>query len=415
MQYLVRRVIIKENIMNQKKIIYFLLIVLILLIGLGIAGYFYLTNTKVSPNGEVSLTEGGLVENNTLPEEDTTSVPTADLAPGEVPRLRKISATPISGAEIFTLKTGTSSQDSVIKYIDRATGNAYQTTRNSLETKRITTTTLPKTYFAYFMDGGISVVLQSLTESSAVSTYVASLNEASSEIFGKYIRENAFPLVVSPFKNRFFYLTKESTGAVGYISDSKTKETQVFSHPLSDWSVQWVNENTLMFTTKPASAIQSVSYLYDLRVKKLSKVFGPKNGLTALSSPLLDKIIYSETIQEKLLTGIHDTKTNSDTYLEQTTLADKCVWSSTSVIVYCGVPKTIPSGKLPDIWYQGLLSTNDRIVAINTNTQEETIIVDPQNEAGEEIDTQDLKLSADGNYLIFTNKKDLSLWGLKLN
>ena len=66
------------------------------------------------------------------------------------------------------------------------------------------------------------------------------------------------------------------------------------------------------------------------------------------------------------------------------------------------------------MWYQGITSFSDSVWMIDIETQTVKVLADPVNIAGEEIDLIKPVLSQDENYLFFINKKDSSLWSLRL-
>ena len=73
-----------------------------------------------------------------------------------------------------------------------------------------------------------------------------------------------------------------------------------------------------------------------------------------------------------------------------------------------------PSGQIPDQWYQGLLSFNDTFWEVNTDTGEITFLADPKGETGKEFDVIQPVISVNEGYFIFTNKKDGTLWSLRV-
>ena len=96
-------------------------------------------------------------------------------------------------------------------------------------------------------------------------------------------------------------------------------------------------------------------------------------------------------------------------------LTEKCVWGNKEpVSIYCGSPiDGIGSGE-PDRWYKGMTNYSDRIWRIEANTQLSGILVDPKKSLGFDIDSIDLKLSPDENFLFFINRNDYTLWALRL-
>ncbi len=141
-----------------------ILIIIFVIVILGIVGeYFYLSNTKSTVEVSRNGTSGGLVPSGNPSVDTNTNIPN-NSALGNVPRLRKISTTPVAGAEVFSRRNG-SSTESIIRFVDRATGNIYETSTSSLAVIRVTNTTIPKINEAYFNSDGNSVLLQFANES----------------------------------------------------------------------------------------------------------------------------------------------------------------------------------------------------------------------------------------------------------
>src|SRR3989338_3911365 len=89
------------------------------------------TGTGVGPNGEV--------------------LPT--------PQLWQISTDPQSGAVVFQTNDASSSTNAV-RYLDRATGNVFESKLSVFGQKRISNTTIPKVYEALWLPTGNSLVLR---------------------------------------------------------------------------------------------------------------------------------------------------------------------------------------------------------------------------------------------------------------
>jgi hypothetical protein len=111
---------------------------------------------------------------------------------------------------------------------------------------------------------------------------------------------------------------------------------------------------------------------------------------------------------------LFDTKTGGEITAPFKTIPDKCVWSSTTPYVYCATPKTIPSAQYPDAWYQGKVSFNDTLWRMNTATGATEFLIDPSITTEMEFDATHLILDPTETYVLFTNKKDAQLWGLRI-
>ena len=68
----------------------------------------------------------------------------------------------------------------------------------------------------------------------------------------------------------------------------------------------------------------------------------------------------------------------------------------------------------PDVWYQGASAFSDAIWRINVDTEEIRLFSNLTSESNSVIDVTNLKINSTDDYLIFNDKFDLSLWGLRL-
>ena len=106
--------------------------------------------------------------------------------------------------------------------------------------------------------------------------------------------------------------------------------------------------------------------------------------------------------------SIFTIETRNSNLLGVKTLPEKCVWGTTSDVVYCAVPKFIDRAQYPDSWYQGEISFSDEIWKIDIVSGNTTMISDPVSISGEGVDSIKLNLDESQNFLFFVNKKILT-------
>jgi len=402
--------------MKRKTLVAIILTLFVVVVAGLIGGYFYLTNTKTSlstnPAGAGSLS-GDLSTNN-----GPVIVVQSSSTEGKLPRLRQIATTPVAGYDFVDQGKGY-----VVWYVDRANGNVFQASTSSLEVTKITNTTIPKVYEAFIGKGGTNIILRVLgNDSETIQTFIGSpknktgtsTEDKTKNLVGVFIGEGIKEISLSSEKDRFLGITSSSLGQ-GLIYPFSGKPTALFSHPLKNWIPQWINANTAVLTSAPSAKTQNISFFLNIKTGILSKVLGPKNGLVVSSSPDASHLVFSENKNNTLSLGLLDIKTNSETSLSSQTIADKCVWSKQNPLVsYCGFPKSIPNGIYPDDWYQGKILFEDSIGTLNVKTSQINTVLDLKNESGVSIDATNLSLSKDDKYLLFTNKRDLTLWMLEL-
>ena len=308
-----------------------------------------------------------------------------------------------------------------LRYVNRATGNIYQTFADKIDERRFSGTVIPKVYEAYFGNNGDSVVMRYLKDDGkTIETFVGSLPKevlgadtiAVNDVNGSFLPENISDISISPDASKMFYLFNTGDSSVGVIFTFSTNgKTQIFDSPFTEWLSLWPSSNLITLTTKPSSNYPGFVYALNTNSKNLNKILGNVNGMTTLASPNGKELLYSDN---NLSLNILNIDTGNSISMGINTLPEKCVWGSASDTIYCAVPKYIDRGEYPDSWYQGTTSFSDEIWKIDVATGNTTKIADPSSLAGEDVDGIKLALDNGENYLFFVNKKDSYLWELKL-
>lgn len=310
-----------------------------------------------------------------------------------------------------------------LRYVERATGNVYQTFADKIEERKFSTTVIPKVYEALFGNKGESVAMRYLKANrKTIETFVGNLPKEilggdttdNNEIKGAFLPDDVKDMSLSPDNISLFYLFNNGESIIGTtLNFATSKKVQVFSSPFTEWLSSWPNSKTVTLTTKPASGIPGYMYALNLSSKNFNKIFGGIGGLTTLMGPDGKSVLFGN---DSLSLSIYHTDTKTSDTLGIKTLPEKCVWNKIGDTAYCAVPIFAGSNSYPDSWYQGEVSFSDQIWKIDIKTGNTTMILDPINVVGgEEIDGIKLALDEGENYLFFVNKKDSFLWefGLK--
>jgi hypothetical protein len=309
-----------------------------------------------------------------------------------------------------------------LRYVDRATGNIYQTFADKIEERRFTDTVIPKVYEALFGSNGESVVMRYLkADGRTIQTFLSNLPKEylggdtmeSNEAKGIFLPENIKDISLSADTESMLYLFISRDNMIATTHEFKTgKKVQLFDSPFTEWLSTWPNSKLTTFTTKPASGMPGYMYAMDPASKNLIQVLGKVNGLTTLASPSGNLVLYGD---DSLSLSLYDTDARTVRSIGIRTLPEKCIWGTGSDFIYCAVPRTIAGTQYPDIWYQGEVSFSDQLWKIDVDTGNTTLVADPLTITGaEDIDAIKLALDSDEKYLFFVNKKDSFLWKLEL-
>lgn len=210
-------------------------------------------------------------------------------------------------------------------------------------------------------------------------------------------------LTISPNQKQIFYFEKTTTETRGVITDPEFKvKTIVFSSPFHSWRATWPQNETVVLNTKASGGAPGAIYLLDLKKRQTTKLLGDRKGLVGVISPGLTVLAYSETLNNLPRLTFWDIKGVKNTGPTINTLAEKCVWQNEETI-FCAVPKTLPQGEYPDVWYMGEINTNDDLWKINILAGE-TRKIRISGGLDEVFDAENLFLSKDSNTLFLTNR-----------
>lgn len=419
------------------KKIFFATVSALTIIGIGFFAVYFINSRNSSSTGGAPITVGDFLHTNPFGANDssstttqaspvqTTATETSTADSGANPsakifsnqNLRQISSVPVSGA-VFVKNKNIQS----VRFIERATGRVYETSLPSFETKRLTNTTIPKIYEAYWTEAGNSFVGRYLSDDNeTVKNFSAKIISAvtstgSGTLKSSPISAEINSLAISPSGTKIFSIQPAGNGVSGVISNpDSTKATSIFDSPASEWLAFWPKSDTIILATKPSASSMGYSFSLNATTGKLSSLVGA-TGLTVLPSPDASKILYSETNQGVPFMSIYTAKTASSVSLSNAGLPEKCVWTSDSARIYCGISATIKKSAYPDNWYKGVVSFEDDVYEISPKTGIGRKIGDLKSLASsQKIDIQNPQISPDGNYFIFTNKNDLTLWVLKIS
>jgi len=414
--------------MSNKNSILIIVTIIVLLTG-GLIFFFLSSGDKTGTNNQqnntvdTNLDPFGNTQTNKPTDTNTIGGSQTTTQNKEEKVLSQIYSNPTSGA-IFTKNK---SNQNVLMFVDRAVGHIYEyiLENETGETNRLTNTTVPKIQEAIWSNNGINLILRYLNDDTDIITsFTAKISTGQKvvgvpgEITGSFLTSNIKQLVTNPAGDKIFNIVDKSdkSGTNGFTTniDGSNKKT-VFDSQISHWNISWPKENTVTLTTKPSYRDYGLLYFFNPQTSSFNRILGNITGLSTITNKDASLVAYSYSTNNSFALGVYNVLNKIDENIQLNTLADKCVWGNNdSKILYCAVPQSIINDNYPDAWYQGLQSFTDSIWVVNTETGDygELYVIGENENA--EIDAYDLKISLDDKYLSFSNKKDLSLWLLKI-
>ena len=189
-----------------------------------------------------------------------------------------------------------------VRYVERTTGNIYQTFVDKIEERKFSTTIIPKIWDAYWGSGGQSVVMRHLKPNEqTIETILGTLPKEklgedldNNAVKGTFLSDDITDISLSPDNTKIFYLINVGQSAIGTIMNiADQKKTQVFQSDFTEWLSWWPDKNTVTLTTKPSGGVAGYMYTLDVSKKTVTRVLGPVSGLTTLTSPDGKQTLYS--------------------------------------------------------------------------------------------------------------------------
>lgn len=387
-------------------------VVILLFIAAGAFAYWYF-NQKPESGG---LETGG----GTFPElGDTGGFGTGEIGEGdgvlgdfgageEGPRLRQLTTEPVAGAVIFS-RGG----ETLVRWAERGTGHFFEEGVDEQTPKRISNQTIPEIGEALWRPDGFGVIVRYAKEvggTPSLESFYASVGVAAKEgdtLRASFLPRNVRTLAFSPTGNTLFYLAENSGGASGILSGPDgSKKSTLIELPLKDLSAFWNSNDRVFLATRASASVVGRLFSLGTQGGTLEHLVEGR-GLTALPNRTGALVLLGRSGGDF---SVFDRARADETPLGIQTLADKCVWGRKErTKAWCAVPDAFPN-TLPDAWYQGAVSTDDSFWMIDGEDGRASVLSLPTEALREEFDAFNLNISPDDQYLIFQNKKDLTLW-----
>ena len=284
--------------MNKTSTIILTSILLIIVLGLSV--YFLFGEKNAGTSSLRSVLPFGLGGENTqngpvTPPNNSEQVPAVENIPTvEANGLQKISDGPVSGFTIVTQGSST-----IIRFMDRGTGNIFDFDTITNVKKRITNTTIPKAVSVSWGERGNTFIAQTIKDGvlSSYSATIASSTSTTSDslrgVTGEYIPDDILSLSFSPKKDSVFYLQKTYAGISGFIADRRGKnEKEIWKFATDEWFSSWPTGDTVFLTTKASSGAKGFMFNLNTKTGALTPVLSHIPGLTTRISPDGKTVLY---------------------------------------------------------------------------------------------------------------------------
>ena len=294
-----------------------------------------------------------------------------------------------------------------LRYVKSENGYVYDYVPKYKKSYLISDTEIPHVSIATFSPDGNTILFQYLdgdlkTEKSVIGTLGGSnINLLPDNIISFSFGQN----------NKFAYFKKTTYGANLILRDLITnKETIIYNSPISEWNTSFINEDSILITTKASEYADGFAYIVNTKNKIVSKLWSGISGLTTKVSMNGNYILRGETIASGPVLSLYNMKTKSLIKLSKMGLVEKCNFIMDETNITCAIPKSFENKAYPDSWYLGEVKTDDALIRYTTENLNERILKNLSSEADTPIDVLKLDTNVAGDFVSFINKNDSSLW-----
>lgn len=393
--------------MNKKAIIILSAIIVIVIVIVGIFWYYSKKPASERP-GIVSFLFPVGEE-----EELGLAVPPEGLPLPPIPEVKVLALTQLTQNAV----SGAGAASTTVRYIERSTGHIYEIEPNGQNRKRLSNTTILKTFESFWSFNANKAILQyfetdqTYLSVKTFSAIIPSQGATTTAVSGMFLPQSITAVAISPEEEKIFYLDSTEGKTTGVVADFENKkQSKIFSTTFGEFSAGWPSKNLITLLSKPSATALGFFYSLDSRTGEFKRILGDIKGLTALMSRDGENVIYSQSADKNIETKIFNLKNKEITSFSLTTLPEKCAWAKTEpIVIYCSVPENLAAADYPDEWYQGLISFNDSIWRNNLSLGETILLKDNTG-----LDIINPFLTKDENYFVFTDKNDNTLWSLRL-
>ncbi len=406
--------------------------VIIVLAGIGVALYFYLASqdeglvsepgvtNPFTPVGDGGTGGGGGKDDWGIEDGEGEYGDGIDNERGNAaevaPRLTKISEGPVAYGALVLARTdiGTTSLEAAarianveVRYAMRASGNIFSYLAQENRTIRIGNRTIPGIQRATWLPSGYAAYLQYLARDPDDTEHIETSMVVSDGTSATALARDYAALDTSG--ERLLALTATTGGTTATVSSyDGTNARAAFSSPLTNLRAEFLG-NEYLAVTKPSHELLG----YAFRVPEggaFTRILGPLYGLSAKSDDAGKQVLFSYADAGVVRLSLYTVSTGTALPLPLQTVVEKCAFSPDGALAYCAVPTSLVRDTLPDSWYQGVTQFTDRIWKIDFAARVTTVIADLPQLTDEPIDAVSLTLNPAGTALVFTNKRDSSLW-----
>jgi len=336
------------------------------------------------------------------------------------PRLWHLNATPVAGFGFVPYGTS-----SLVRFVERSTGHVFDADPETGNVIRRTNTLMPKIYDVYVQ--GETIIERFIKDDAAV-TFVGLFGTTTEDglvaLEGVNLGADVSDIALSA-ASELVFLSSDTAGTHLVRSQlDGTGAKEMLSLAAGDFRLVLLPDGRMILIERAASGISGNAYEVSTN-GALTPLAREIPGLTLLPRAGSSALLIGSDSGSGLSLSVRPSITGTTLTLPIETIAEKCAWapgtseknaSSTSahtLAAYCAVPQSPTGTNFLNNWYRGTVHTTDAWYVIDGSAGEAEPFFAMNNVVA--IDAGRPMIDENGNYMVFLNASDQSLWLLRIH
>lgn len=326
------------------------------------------------------------------------------------PRMWRVSSSPVAGAGFVV-----SGSSTLVRFVERSTGHVFDADPRTGTVVRRTNKLIPKVYDAAVGLGG-AIAARSLSDEGVRATFVGVLGTTTVDGFTPLEGTNLGPEIEDiafTGSSSILFLTRGEGGTQLIRAEiNGSKPRQLVSLFAGNFDMNLLTDDRVTLVEKPATGIAGNGY----EVGKdglLIPLARNTSGLTLRARARSSALLLGSDAGNRLSLAVRPSSDTTPVTLELDTTADKCVWiPGIALAAFCAVPQAAPGPGYLTNWHRGTVHTIDTWYRVEAGAATSEKFFEMSIDSA--IDVEQPFMDERGEYLVFMNARDKSLWVLRI-
>lgn len=323
--------------------------------------------------------------------------------------LRQLTTKPVAGRQELNSEN---SSTTLVMFIEAGTGHIFQIDLVTGEEKRVSGTTIQKTWAGAITPDGQYALIQSGLGNSR-KYFMGKIDQAGTAFENKEFTGSIISFRATT-ENTFIYAVQNNSSVVvkQYFPISDLSE-DLFTIPYREATIAWGNTANGPHFIYPKVNSKLEGFVLEAREKNLRRLPADGLGLSAVGNG--EYLLYSVQEDNQYKTYIQKISSGEEYVLSEYIIPQKCSsFIGQNHMFLCGIELYDQDSKIEDEWHKGKKRFVDDLWLFYPSGQYMVNLISIEPATGRTIDLEKPELNKEESRFYFINKNDQTLWLFEL-